>query len=58
MNKKNKEKKFLKNLLLISFYLLQKFRRNSIELEGAKELAQVLKSLINLKEINLDYENS
>ncbi len=50
---KNKEKKFLIKFFPKKF-LIKKFRSNSIKAEGAKELAQGLKALINLNSITID----
>jgi hypothetical protein len=39
---------------LIKKFINKKIRRNSIEAEGAKELAQGLKALINLNSFTID----
>jgi hypothetical protein len=46
---KKKAKKFQIKSFAKNFLLILKFRGNSIGAEGAKELAQDLKTLINLK---------
>ncbi len=40
--------------MLSTFYLKQKFRDNKIGDKGAKELAEGIEALINLKNLTLD----
>ncbi len=54
---KKKAKKFQIKSFAKNFLLILKFRGNSIGAEGAKELAQDLKTLINLKQIYLNHEH-
>jgi hypothetical protein len=63
MNHKNNEKYIAKEFLIKSFYKkikINKFSWNSIGFEGAYELAQGLKALINLNSItiNLEYKKN
>ncbi len=53
--KKIKSKKFLIKFFANNIIFITKFRNNSIGVEGAEELAQGLKALLNLNslEINL-----
>ncbi len=53
-NEKNKAKKFLIKSFAKNIFLITKFSGNKIEVEGAKELVQGLKELINLNILTLD----
>jgi hypothetical protein len=53
-NNKNNAKKFLINIFAKNIFLLLKFRGNLIKFGNAKELAQGLKSLINLNSLTLN----
>ncbi len=51
---KKKAKKFLIKSFVKNIFLIKKFSQNSIRVEGAKELGQGLKELINLNSLTLN----